>query len=50
MKMPKERKLAVLVRALEIYRDLFAIVPVGEHASAVERVEGARRIVPQFGT
>jgi peptidoglycan/xylan/chitin deacetylase (PgdA/CDA1 family) len=50
MKMPRERKLAVLVRALEIYRELFSIVPVGEHASAVERAGAARRIVPQFGT
>jgi peptidoglycan/xylan/chitin deacetylase (PgdA/CDA1 family) len=51
MKMPKTRKLAVLVRALEIYRSLFEVVPVGEHAIAIER-EGAaikRGIVPQFG-
>jgi hypothetical protein len=51
MNMPRARKLSVLVRALEIYRSLFEVVPVGEHAAAIER-EGAaikRGVVPQFG-
>ena len=51
MKMPKARKLAVLSQALEIYRSLFEVVPVGEHAAAIERKGTAikRAIVPQFG-
>jgi peptidoglycan-N-acetylglucosamine deacetylase len=50
MQMPKARKLAVLVRALEIYRSLFDVVPVGEHAATVETARATRCIVPQFGT
>jgi peptidoglycan/xylan/chitin deacetylase (PgdA/CDA1 family) len=49
MKLPKERKLAILEEALRIYSELFDIVPVGEHATAVE-ASGPRRIVPQFGS
>jgi peptidoglycan/xylan/chitin deacetylase (PgdA/CDA1 family) len=48
MKMPRERKLAVLTRALEIYRSLFDVVPVGEHAATVEAAGNTRRVVPQF--
>jgi hypothetical protein len=36
MQMPKERKLDVLVRALRVYRELFDVVAVGEHAGAIE--------------
>jgi peptidoglycan/xylan/chitin deacetylase (PgdA/CDA1 family) len=51
MQMPLARKLAVLEGALGIYRSIFEVVPVGEHAAAIER-EGAaikRGVVPQFG-
>jgi peptidoglycan/xylan/chitin deacetylase (PgdA/CDA1 family) len=46
MRMPKERKLAVLTKALTIYRELFDVVTVGEHAATVNGV--ARNVVPQF--
>jgi hypothetical protein len=49
MQMPKEQKLDVLVRALRVYRDVFDVVPVGEHATALERTGLLKRIVPQFG-
>jgi peptidoglycan/xylan/chitin deacetylase (PgdA/CDA1 family) len=49
MRMPLERKLDVLEQALRLYASLFTVVPVGEHAAAVERA-APRRIVPQFGT
>jgi len=49
MAMPKERKLAVLVRALRVYRDLFEVVAVGDHASALERAGGLKAVVPRFG-
>jgi peptidoglycan/xylan/chitin deacetylase (PgdA/CDA1 family) len=50
MKMPKEKKLAVLTRALEIFRSLFEVVPVGEHAATVAGAKATPRIVPVFGT
>ena len=50
MRMPKEKKLAVLTRALEIYRSLFDVVPVGEHAATVAQAAATPRIVPVFGT
>ncbi|GAC1492498.1 MAG: polysaccharide deacetylase family protein [Vulcanimicrobiaceae bacterium] len=49
MAMPKERKLAVLKQALRAYRDLFEVVAVGEHATALERGPKLDAIVPQFG-
>jgi len=49
MQLPKERKLAVLTRALRVYRDLFDVVAVGEHATAIERAGPVRSIVPRFG-
>jgi peptidoglycan/xylan/chitin deacetylase (PgdA/CDA1 family) len=48
MQLPKERKLAILERALRIYAELFDIVPVGEHAAAIDRASGTRSIVPRF--
>jgi peptidoglycan/xylan/chitin deacetylase (PgdA/CDA1 family) len=50
MSMPPERKRAVLLGALEIYRSLFEVVPVGEHAAAVEATVATQNVVPQFGT
>ena len=35
MNLPRARKLAILERALELYRSLFDVVPVGEHAATV---------------
>ncbi len=49
MAMPKERKLAVLVRALRVYGELFDVVPVGEHAGAIERGRPIANVVPHFG-
>jgi len=48
MALPKERKLATLVRALRVYRDLFEVVAVGEHAGSLERAGGLRRLEPHF--
>jgi len=48
MGMGKERKLAVLVRALRVYRELFDVVAVGEHATALERRGNLAAIVPHF--
>jgi peptidoglycan/xylan/chitin deacetylase (PgdA/CDA1 family) len=48
MQMPRERKLAVLQRALELYRKHFDVVAVGEHAAAIELADAAPRIVPLF--
>jgi len=39
----------VLVRALRVYRDVFDVVPVGVHATALERGGMLQRVVPQFG-
>ncbi len=50
MQMPKDKKLALLVRALEAYRQIFNVVPVGEHAAAIERRGRTRTVVPQFAT
>jgi len=50
MNVPKERKLALLERALALYRSLFEVVPVGEHAAAIERSGKTRSVVPQFAT
>jgi peptidoglycan/xylan/chitin deacetylase (PgdA/CDA1 family) len=50
MQMPLERKRVVLKAALELYRSLFDVVPLGEYAAAVDAVRVTRRIVPQFGT
>ncbi len=47
MNVPRAKKLAVLVRALEIYRELFDVVPVGVHADAVGR-KPLRSHVPAF--
>jgi len=49
MNLPRARKLDVLERALEIYRDLFDVVPVGAHADALRRGT-PRRLVPDFKT
>ncbi len=49
MQMPKAQKLDVLVRALRVYRDVFDVVPVGVHATALERGGMLQRVVPQFG-
>jgi len=50
MQMPKARKLDILTRALALYRNLFDVVPVGEHAASVARASDTRRIAPVFGT
>lgn len=47
MNVPRAKKLAVLVRALEIYRELFEVVPVGVHAEAVGKAP-LRSHVPVF--
>lgn len=49
MAMPKERKLAVLARALRVYRELFDVVAVGDHAAALERRGTLDAVVPRFG-
>jgi hypothetical protein len=48
MRMERARKLALLERALGLFRDLFDVVPVGEHAEAIERSAAAPRVVPRF--
>jgi len=48
MQMERSRKLALLERALEAYRELFEVVPVGEHAASIERSAAAPRVVPRF--
>jgi hypothetical protein len=48
MQMPRERKLAVLERALELYRKRFDVVSVGDHAATIERADHAPRVLPQF--
>jgi len=48
MAMPKDKKLAVLTRALKVYRDLFDVVAVGEHATALERRGNLDAVVPRF--
>jgi hypothetical protein len=50
MQMERSRKLALLERALGIYRELFEIVPVGEHAASIERGATAPRVVPRFAS
>jgi hypothetical protein len=45
MKMPKAQKLDVLDRALRVYRELFDVVAVGEHAAAIERSGATRSVV-----
>jgi hypothetical protein len=37
MQLSKERKLDVLTRALRVYREIFDVVAVGEHAAAIEK-------------
>ncbi|MBD5606991.1 MAG: polysaccharide deacetylase family protein [Candidatus Eremiobacteraeota bacterium] len=44
MQMPKERKLDVLARALRIYRELFDVVAVGDHAAAIEAAGVTRSV------
>jgi hypothetical protein len=48
MRMPAERKLAALERALQAYREAFDVVPVGEHAAAIALAGRARPVVPRF--
>jgi hypothetical protein len=48
MNMERARKLALLERALGIYRELFDVVPVGEHAASIELGAAAPRVVPRF--
>jgi hypothetical protein len=48
MRMAHERKLAALERALRAYREVFEVVPVGEHAEAVAALGRARPVVPRF--
>ncbi len=48
MNVPRAKKLAVLEGALDIYRTLFDVVPVGVHADAVARTP-LRSHVPAFG-
>lgn len=48
MALPKERKLAVLGRALRVYRELFDVVAVGEHAESLARAGSLRRLEPVF--
>ncbi len=50
MAMERSRKLAVLRAALQIYKDLFDVVTVGEHAAAIERTAAAPSIVPRFAS
>jgi hypothetical protein len=50
MQMERARKAALLEEALTIFRDLFEVVPVGEHAAAIERQAAAPRVVPRFAT
>jgi len=45
MQMPRARKLDVLTRALRVYRELFDVVAVGEHAAAIERSGVTRSLV-----
>jgi hypothetical protein len=45
MRLPRARKLDVLVRALRVYRELFDVVPVGEHATAIESAGPLRSVV-----
>jgi hypothetical protein len=48
MQLERARKAALLEKALTIFRDLFDVMPVGEHAAAIERGSTARRVVPRF--
>jgi len=48
MNLPRAKKLAVLERALTLYRDLFDVVPVGVHADSVAAT-ALRSRVPAFG-
>jgi hypothetical protein len=48
MRFPIEGKLAVLRRALAVYRELFDVIAVGEHADALERGTSLRSRVPNF--
>ncbi|MBD5636109.1 MAG: polysaccharide deacetylase family protein [Candidatus Eremiobacteraeota bacterium] len=45
MQMPKAQKLDVITRALRVYRELFDVVAVGEHASAIERAGSLKSMV-----
>ncbi len=44
MRMPLARKLDVLARALRVYREIFDVVAVGEHATALEAAGPLRSI------
>jgi hypothetical protein len=48
MQMPRAKKLAVLRRSLEIYRELFDVRAVGEHATLLEGQTTLRSVVPDF--
>jgi len=48
MQLKRSRKLAILERALDIYRELFEVVTVGEHAASIERSPAAPRVAPRF--
>jgi hypothetical protein len=48
MRMPQEKKLAALERALLAYRAGFEVVPVGEHAAAIAAAGHVRPVVPRF--
>jgi len=50
MQLKRSRKLAVLERALDIYRELFEVVTVGEHAASIERSPAAPRVAPRFAS
>jgi len=45
MQMPRAQKLDVLTRALRVYREVFDVVAVGEHATAIERTGATRSLV-----
>jgi hypothetical protein len=45
MQMPRAQKLDVLTRALRVYRELFEVVAVGEHATAIERKGATRSLI-----
>ena len=48
MRLPIERKLAVIEHALRVYRELFEVVAVGDHARALAEAGGLRRLRPDF--
>jgi hypothetical protein len=48
MHMPRERKLAALEKALDTYRQMFDVVPVGQHARAIAAGKQKPGVVPRF--